>query len=228
MMRLRVKLHRSYWDVRDEASQAQWEAVMPKWLSNMFYKVSNNIVASNKIRRQEGDKPLDYTWVEIEFDNNVVVSFKTQGDSSTPDEALQMVEQIRTLMSDQAFGSEEVACVRIPSQASYDAQVAAHVAEMEEAATAEAEKAAAEEKEKDGANDNASADAQDASEDTAAMEPADQEGEADEEVSEEPEETEKPTPPSMPDFDVDYTTWGIEYVDGTAREFDSAAGSFTS
>ena len=26
--------------------------------------------------------------------------------------------------------------------------------------------------------------------------------------------------------DVDYGTWGIEYVDGTVREFDVAAGAF--
>ena len=30
----------------------------------------------------------------------------------------------------------------------------------------------------------------------------------------------------LPAFDVDYGTWGIEYADGTVREFDAAAGAF--
>ena len=32
--------------------------------------------------------------------------------------------------------------------------------------------------------------------------------------------------PELPAFDVDYGTWGIEYVDGTVREFDAAVGTF--
>ena len=33
--------------------------------------------------------------------------------------------------------------------------------------------------------------------------------------------------PELPAFNVDYGTWGIEYVDGTVREFDAAAGAFS-
>lgn len=28
--------------------------------------------------------------------------------------------------------------------------------------------------------------------------------------------------PKLPAFDVDYSTWGIEYSDGTVREFDAS------
>ena len=33
--------------------------------------------------------------------------------------------------------------------------------------------------------------------------------------------------PDLPAFDVDYGTWGIEYADGSVREFDAAAGAFS-
>ena len=32
--------------------------------------------------------------------------------------------------------------------------------------------------------------------------------------------------PELPAFNVDYGTWGIEYADGTVREFDAVAGAF--
>lgn len=40
VMRFMIKLHRAYWDKSDEAAQQLWEGVMPKWLHNMFSKVS--------------------------------------------------------------------------------------------------------------------------------------------------------------------------------------------
>ena len=33
--------------------------------------------------------------------------------------------------------------------------------------------------------------------------------------------------PELPAFDVDYSTWGIEYADGSVREFSVAAGAFS-
>lgn len=186
-MRFAVKLHKPYWDKNDAAAQELWEGVMPKWLHNMFYKVSSTIVASNKVRADQGSESLDYAWLEVEFGIDALVALKTAADSSVPEEAVQAVEQVRDLMASGAFGDQAVACVRVPSRASYQAQLAQAVADAS-------------------ADGDAAADAEDVSADGAAA----------------------AQPALPPKIDVDCGVWGVEYADGTVREFDSVAASFLS
>lgn len=203
VMRFMIKLHRAYWDKSDEAAQQLWEGVMPKWLHNMFSKVSNTITAANNVRAENGQPAFPYHWLELEFGDNALIAVKTGSDSSFPADGVDMVERVRDLMNDGALG-QDIACVRIPSRASYEAQLAA--AEQGETAGQGDEQAidAAAEGEAvavaDQVADAAGADA-DAAEPTFVM-------------------------PELPAFNVDYGTWGIEYADGTVREFDAAAGAF--
>ena len=235
VMRFMIKLHRAYWDKSDEAAQQLWEGVMPKWLHNMFSKVSNTITAANNVRAENGQPAFPYHWLELEFGDNALIAVKTGSDSSFPADGVDMVERVRDLMNDGALG-QDIACVRIPSRASYEAQLA--VAEQAQAEAA----AAAEQGESAGQGDERAIDAAVAAEGEAVV-VADQvadaaEGErvdAADRIADAAEPAEaaavnaaEPTfaMPELPAFDVDYGTWGIEYADGTVREFDAAAGTF--
>ena len=236
VMRFMIKLHRAYWDKSDEAAQQLWEGVMPKWLHNMFSKVSNTITAANNVRAENGQPAFPYHWLELEFGDNALIAVKTGSDSSFPADGVDMVERVRDLMNDGALG-QDIACVRIPSRASYEAQLA--VAEQAQAEAA----AAAEQGESAGQGDERAIDAAVAAEGEAVV-VADQvadaaEGErvdAADRIADAAEPAEaaavnaaEPTfaMPELPAFNVDYGTWGIEYVDGTVREFDAAAGAFS-
>ena len=140
VMRFMIKLHRAYWDKSDEAAQQLWEGVMPKWLHNMFSKVSNTITAANSVRAENGQPAFPYHWLELEFGDNALIAVKTGSDSSFPADGVDMVERVRDLMNAGALG-QDIVCVRIPSRASYEAQLAAAEAAQ---AQAEADQAAAE------------------------------------------------------------------------------------
>lgn len=211
VMRLMIKLHRAYWDKSDEAAQRLWEGVMPKWLHNMFSKVSNTITAANNVRAENGQPAFPYHWLELEFGDNALIAVKTGSDSSFPADGVDMVERVRDLMNAGALG-QDIACVRIPSRASYEAQLAAAEQAQAEAAADAAEQGesagqASDQAEPASATAEQAADAADAAPETQA-EPAF-------------------AIPELPAFDVDYGTWGIEHADGSVREFNVAAGAFS-
>ena len=225
VMRFMIKLHRAYWDKSDEAAQQLWEGVMPKWLHNMFTKVSNTIIAANNVRAENGQPAFPYHWLELEFGDNALVAVKTGSDSSFPADGVDMVERVRDLMNDGALG-QDIACVRIPSRASYEAQLAAAEQAQAEAA------AAAEQGETAGQRDEqavgvAAADRVAAAAEGEAVAVADQVADA---AGADADSASAAEPafamPELPAFNVDYGTWGIEYADGTVREFDAVAGAF--
>lgn len=210
VMRFMIKLHRAYWGKSDEAAQQLWEGVMPKWLHNMFSKVSNTITAANNVRAENGQPAFPYHWLELEFGDNALIAVKTGSDSSFPADGVDMVERVRDLMNAGALG-QDIACVRIPSRASYEAQLAAaEQAQAEAAAVAERGESA----------DRADKQAEPAGVTTEqAVDVADAAAEARAEPAF--------AMPELPAFDVDYGTWGIEYADGSVREFNVAAGAFS-
>ena len=225
VMRFMIKLHRAYWDKSDEAAQQLWEGVMPKWLHNMFTKVSNTIIAANNVRAENGQPAFPYHWLELEIGDNALVAVKTGSDSSFPADGVDMVERVRDLMNAGALG-QDIACVRIPSRASYEAQLAAAEQAQAEAA------AAAEQGETAGQRDEqavgvAAADRVAAAAEGEAVAVADQVADA---AGADADSASAAEPafamPELPAFNVDYGTWGIEYADGTVREFDAVAGAF--
>ena len=235
VMRFMIKLHRAYWDKSDEAAQQLWEGVMPKWLHNMFSKVSNTITAANNVRAENGEPAFPYHWLELEFGDNALIAVKTGSDSSFPADGVDMVERVRDLMNDGALG-QDVTCVRIPSRASYEAQLAAaEQAQAEAAASAEQGETAGQQGAQ--AIDVAAAEGEavvvadrvaDAAEGERA-DVADRIADAAEPAEAAAVNAAEPTfaMPELPAFNVDYGTWGIEYADGTVREFDAAAGAFS-
>lgn len=214
-----VRMHRPYWDANDAAACEQWDAVMPKWLKNMFYKVSSTVKACNDVRRKAGQEPLPYAWMEVEFGDNLTVAQATEAGSAFPSDALSVVEKARDLACAGVLGEGAVR-LSVPSRASWEAQRAAAL----EAAQTEMEAAdiAVEEQETKEAEAPAvgeGAEAAGAVSDAAAESAA----------IEAPNAAEADEPPAMrfaPAFEVDRTLWGVEYADGTVRTFDSAQGAF--
>lgn len=232
VMRFMIKLHRPYWDKSDAEAQELWQGVMPKWLHNMFAKVSNTITAANNIHAENDEPAFPYHWLELEFGDNALMAVKTGSDSSFPADGVDMVERVRDLMNEGAFG-DGVACVRIPSRASYEAQLAAAEAAEAERVAAEQAAAAEEAAAQEAAEVVEPAGAQAAGTEAAqaveaagaqAADEAAPAGADDQAAEEQPEPAF--SAPVLPAFDVDYSTWGIEYADGTIREFDAETGAF--
>lgn len=213
VMRFMIKLHRAYWDKSDEVAQRLWEGVMPKWLHNMFSKVSNTITAANNVRAENGQPAFPYHWLELEFGDNALIAVKTGSDSSFPADGVDMVERVRDLMNAGALG-QDIACVRIPSRASYEAQLAAAEQAQTEAAVAAEQ------------GDSAGQVAEQAELASVTAEQAVDVAGTAAEAQADPVEPAFAMP-ELPAFDVDYSTWGIEYADGSVREFGVAAGAFS-
>lgn len=225
-LRLVVRLHRPYWDANDAAAREQWDAVMPQWLKNMFYKVSSTVGAFNDVRRKAGEGPVPYAWMEVEFGDNLTVAQATEADSAFPADALNVVERARDLACAGVLGEGAVR-LSVPSRASWEAQRAAalEVARLEEAVESAAQEQAA-----PGADGQAAEEAAEAAafvDGAAADARAGVDAEAtDEEASGNPAADEAPALRFAPAFEVDRTLWGVEYADGTVRTFDSAQGAF--
>ena len=225
IMRFRVKLHRPYWDANDAASCEQWDKVMPKWMHNMLYKVSSTITAVNKVRKERGQILIPYMWLEMEFNNNVTIALKTASDSSLSYDYIEFIEEARKLMAQGAFGEESIARICIPSKESYEAQLK-EAEEAEEAAKAAEAQEAAEGSE--GAEGEAvEGEVESLCEDAPAVQDAeDAPAVQDAEDAEATEDAPAFEWPKLPEFDVDYSIWGIEYANGTVRSFNSVKASF--
>lgn len=226
-IRLVARMHRPYWDANDEAAQEQWAAVMPKWLSNMFYKVSSTVTACNDVRHKADQEPLPYAWMEVEFGDNMTVAQATEASSAFPGDALAVIEAVRDLMAAGTLG-EGVARVSVPARSLWEeARAAAWASESVEGAEDEAVEAAAEAAdvaeavEAAAATDDLVGDGAAMAAEAVAADGA--EGAADEAA---PADEASAALPFAPDFAVDRSVWGVEYADGAVRLFDSAAGAF--
>jgi hypothetical protein len=126
MIRFLVRLPRSYWWSFEEGADELWREVMLKWLENIFYKLSNNLVSYNKVAREKGDAEVPFSWLELEF-KDLVVALRLQSDSSIPASALELVDRARTYSNSGVLGASDIqaARVRIPSRSSFAAQLQA-------------------------------------------------------------------------------------------------------
>lgn len=239
VIRLAVRMHRPYWDTNDAAACEQWDAIMPKWLTNMFSKVSATVKAANGVRAKADDDPLPYAWMEVEFGKDITVAQATNSDSSFPEDALSVVEQVRNLMGAGALG-EDVVRVSVPAHALWAAQRAEAVAAAAEAdvqAKQDESAGAAEEGAAEVAGETAVGGVGDGASETEQFEGAEgvegvevvESAETAEtaESAEGAEEAASGLLPFAPAFEVDRSLWGIEYVDGTTRLFDAETGAFT-
>lgn len=198
IVRFMVKIRKPYWNSNDEGADELWSEVMVKWFTNMFYKISTTMVAYNNVRDEKGEPRLLFTWLDAELEDGLVVSLRLGLDSSIPEQAVDFVKSIRTAFNKEMFGGEKVACVRIPSRASLTSQ----------GISTTSSKGGDSEVPSEASDEVTVSDADESSELEDGGGTQDESGEA---LSQ-----------------IDYTVWGIEYEDGTVREFDSYTGELIS
>lgn len=207
VIRFRMKMRKPCWDASEEGADELWCNVMPKWLRNMFYKVSANMVAFNRMRAESGDPQMIFSWLELDFGGSMLLSIHLNHDSSIPADAGEWVQAARSAWNEGSLGAGVVG-VSIPSVASYATQAAPHVIRREipenletefvdvskdkgtEAAPAESEAAAAE------CAENADIEN---GQDGSAMRV---------EFDVEP-------------FDIDFSVWGVRRADGAVEEINA-------
>ncbi len=239
VLRLSIRLMRPYWDSSDAQAQRLWEGVMPQWLKNVTYNVSNAMVKYNQVIHPFGCGRLDFSWVDFEFDNNALLRVKVEN-NLIPECMPQLVEKARDYFNAGAFGEGEVALVRLPSRASYEAQrkafaeaecayaegrcVGEDSSEEPVGALSQAtEPELAAEASVADARGLAQADSEDAGKEEVFADGAAGEGFVSAgEAAEAPAEGQTEDVPSRkPVFKLDYRTWGVEYVGGTIKEFNT-------
>jgi hypothetical protein len=208
-IRFLIRLQQPYWFSSEEGSDELWETVMLKWLKNMFYKVSNTLVAFNRSAQERKTGTLDFSWLELEFKDKLL-AIRLEADSAIPSVALSLVEMARLLSNASPLAESSVSCLRIPSRASYDAQ-------FKNAST----------KANEGDQTDATPDKSlDETEDVASETVGSASAKGVDETEEAPVTNTPQTPVEPVLFEIDFTVWGIEYDDGTVREFDSEAAVF--
>ena len=184
----------------------------------MVYKVSSTMVAYNRMRRQRFEQQLVFDWLEVEF-GSVVLAMRLNADCSLEEYgASETADRVRALVN-QGVLDGEIACVRIPSRASYEAQLAAVQAAR---AAEEAEQAAEEAEAAEGSDGTTAAEETAETVEEVAADAVEGEGA---EAAEEEDAPREPEPEPV-NFDIDTTVWGIEYADGTVREFNSETNEF--
>ncbi|MDR1184274.1 MAG: hypothetical protein LBK67_05710, partial [Coriobacteriales bacterium] len=71
-IRFLIRLQQPYWHRSEKGADELWETSILKWLKNMFYKVSNTLVAFNRSARERGTASLDFAWLELEFKDSLL------------------------------------------------------------------------------------------------------------------------------------------------------------
>lgn len=137
VIRLCVRMYRPYWDATDEGAQELWAGSIREWLVNLVRNLNNTLKTYNQVLHPVGAGNIDFSFAELEFGNDVVVRFALEG-NQLPQDAAAMVEDLRALMAEGAFGEGEVETVAIPSAEA----LAARQAALEEAQAAAAVDAA--------------------------------------------------------------------------------------
>ena len=201
----------------DEANEL-WNQVVERWLFNQFHTVGNQMQIYNRRQREEGNLELYFDWLAVILENGAfTVRIRLNSVSSLPPECSQVVAQIRQALADGLIG-EDVDCVYVPSPDSFEAQVKVwEEGEPErEAARLEAERKEQEEAE--------AAQAAAISEAEENFDEAPDLAEPREEIMDEESwqaELERKYALPEPDFEIDYSIWGVPDEDGALRAFDS-------
>ncbi len=223
IMQFRIRMMKPYWDLSDPAAEELWSNVMPQWLQNQTRNVSTAMHNFNTVNHPRGAKNVSYEWADFEFNNHALIRVKTDGENRVPVDMVKVAGDVRRLLNAGAFGEGEITRVRVPSLASIAEQKAAYEALKEEVRLEQEkldEDALLRETAAMEVTPDELADAIEgapfvaegaASEDITAAE------EAAPEVAE-PAVTQVPT---LPPFELSYRVWGIEFADGTVKEYES-------
>lgn len=235
LMRLNVRLMKPFWDASDPAAEQLWRASFMPWLVNATRNMSTAMHNYNTVLHPLGAGNVTYQWADFDFAPHAVLRLKVDDENRIPSEAPALCDKVRTLAAEGVF-DENVARIRIPSRVSIAAQKVAFEEEQARyraALAAQNEAAeAAEEILADGAEADAQAEAAGSVEEPEAVQAsataedastAEADTTAAADATAAAAETSEAAGDALaePVFNLDYSIWGIEYVDGTVVEFDS-------
>lgn len=235
LMRLNVRLMKPFWDASDPAAEQLWRASFMPWLVNATRNMSTAMHNYNTVLHPLGAGNVTYQWADFDFAPHAVLRLKVDDENRIPSEAPALCDKVRTLAAEGVF-DENVARIRIPSRASLAAQKVTFEEEQARyrAALAAQDEAAeaAEEILADGAEADAQAEAAGSVEEPEAVQAsataedastAEADTTAAVDATAAAAETSEAAGDALaePVFNLDYSIWGIEYVDGTVVEFDS-------
>ncbi len=227
--RILVKLGtRRYLRSSVEGADELWNATMAHWFESVLHKVGNNMVIFNRRQREIGRPELLFSWIEVALENGALSVLLHLDSNSGIDPACgALLTRMREALNAGALG-EGVARVLMPSPESFAAQAErGAAAKAAREAAREAERAAAEaEVERAAAEAERAADEAflESPELAARLSEGDGTDGEDEAAGAEADAQERFAVPE-PDFAIDYGVWRVEYADGSACTYDSAAGT---
>lgn len=219
VLRIMVKFGtRPYLRADEPGSDENWNERMEQHLRATIRKVGNNCIAFNRAQRRAGQPQVALDAVEFELASRTfTLAFKPDSNSSLPLACAEVATQVRALLNAGALdggagaggaGAAWPVRVRVPSAASWTAQVAA-ATQAREAAEAEAAAAA---EQPDFAEEPELVQAEAADAQQAATSPL--------EVAPMTEEEWQASYGVLPpDFSVDYSQAEAVYADGSVRAF---------
>lgn len=116
LIKFMVKIRLPYWSSTEEGSDELWNSVMLKWFTNMFSKISATADAYNENRAEKDEQALEFSWVDIEMTENALIALHPEKGTTIPANAAELLDRVRTLANEAAFGENKIACIRIPSR----------------------------------------------------------------------------------------------------------------
>lgn len=206
-------------------ADALWNEMIQRWLFNQFHTVGNQMQIYNRRQREEGQVELYFDWLNVIFEGDAFsVKVKLNSVSSLPPECSEVFANLRDALCDGMI-DESVDCVLLPALESFEGQVSAWEADESERLARQA----AEEEERAAEADKAQAEAVQVAEENFVEAPDLVQAQADsfDEESWQAELERKYSLPD-PDFEIDYTIWGVVEPGGSVALFDSSKQCFIS
>jgi hypothetical protein len=203
-LRFIIKLRRPYWRSEDEGADDIWENSMRKWLKNIFFKVSATLVGINRASRGKGKASLAFSWLELQFDE-LVVALRLGANTEIPAVTRELIDRVRWLSNSGLLKELAPTLIRLPSRQSYVKQEAAAkgaVAEPEAVVEIDPNEVG-----NDGAATGSAVDEENVTEAVFGSPVEDEDAPA-----------VKPAEPIV--FDIDFSIWGLEFPDGSQKQYD--------
>lgn len=227
---------RTYLSVDDPESCSNWEDRIERHLLATMRKVSSNVIAFNRRRRNCGMTEVAFDRIEFELEGGkLTMEFRLDSNGSVPVDCAAIATKIRD-----AFGTGKLGGavrVRVPSLRSLAEQ--AERSAIQKAERAALEQAALEERlaNEEAAREELEAQAEERFMESPEMAAAVAEEEAAEEKAAKGDSPLEITPLTdeewearygVPEaeFEIDYDMWEAVFPDGSTREYDPQTGSF--
>lgn len=246
-MYLVLKLgRRQYLYSKDEGADELWNGFLEHWFYNAFHKLGNHMKIYNRRQREIGMPELVFDWLELELQNGKLrLRMHTDSNSDILPTTNTWLTTIRTALNEGRLGND-IEQIVMPAPEQYALQLEQGIVEHEKRMAQKEEERLAEEKRIQEEKERAEAAAEAAFlESPQLVEQAHAEEDAAQaDIAENSADAANDEQPHVTDFDheaynenvdysfdeplfaLDYSVWRVEYLDGSARVFDSKTNEF--